>query len=385
MKLSKWLIISACIIGSLFVVPTFKAKLHQIINFLDLSSSKANQLNTAKLQTTALESPPAQTSPKDQKTLAVTKQNSPLLEIELHLNEVLLTPNIAESALPDLINEILKLPNYQQLPLIQKLLVEYPYDAQLLIAEAQVFEVTGENISALENYNQAILFANTEALQSRANLRFLSLIKRVSNDLLIERRGNEVLDLYNKYEATMVDIDQWSEFHSNIAKVLLEQKDQLSIELFIEKWKHLQGGQLEIEQLLRQLNDEQKVTKAIPLSKHGQQFIVPVTINGASLQLLLDTGASMTILTNDAFEKVQHLFGRNPSQYLQFNTAGGIVEAPVFSRVNIAIEQFILEDTNIAVLDFNSRYDGLLGMNFLSRFKFEIDQDGSLLFLSLSN
>ena len=119
------------------------------------------------------------------------------------------------------------------------------------------------------------------------------------------------------------------------------------------------------------------------------QFLVSVLVNPntssrqSSANLLLDTGASLTVLRREYFERMP---GARRAQFVRnaiMSTAGGQVEAPIYRFASFAVGPFQLQNFEIVVMDYPSqRSSGLLGMNFLGRFDFEIDQKNELLILS---
>jgi predicted aspartyl protease len=60
-----------------------------------------------------------------------------------------------------------------------------------------------------------------------------------------------------------------------------------------------------------------------------------------------------------------------------FNTANGITQGAIYQADQLSLGAYVLRDVKLAVLDFqqNQGIDGLLGMNVLQHFRFEIDQD----------
>lgn len=118
----------------------------------------------------------------------------------------------------------------------------------------------------------------------------------------------------------------------------------------------------------------------IPLEKRGKHFIVQVYMNGTPLRLLLDTGASTTTVRED---KLRYL--KVVRENVMFSTAGGdvynhIYQSPTFSVGEIALTNFNISGTSY--YDNDDAYDGLLGMNFLRKFDFKIDQRENILFLT---
>ena len=107
--------------------------------------------------------------------------------------------------------------------------------------------------------------------------------------------------------------------------------------------------------------------------------------SGRSIRLLIDTGASLTILTPDVLE--QHGIGyQNTGRSGVFNTANGPVRAPIYKLDSLSVGDWQVNQLEIGVLDLSggSNIDGLLGMNFLRHFQFFIDQNEALLRLSIN-
>ena len=66
------------------------------------------------------------------------------------------------------------------------------------------------------------------------------------------------------------------------------------------------------------------------------------------------------------------------------SSASGVVMGTVYSVPELSLGPYLMKNTRIAVLDFDvSRdIDGLLGMNVLGQFRFQIDQENARLLLS---
>jgi clan AA aspartic protease (TIGR02281 family) len=122
----------------------------------------------------------------------------------------------------------------------------------------------------------------------------------------------------------------------------------------------------------------------IPLTRSGNHFIVDARPDGGrSMQLLIDTGASLTIFTPEVLAQGGIRY-RDTGRTAVFNTANGQVRAPVYTLDSLAIGDWQVSQIDIGVLDLGDRagVDGLLGMNFLSHFRFFIDQNQAVLRLS---
>ena len=118
------------------------------------------------------------------------------------------------------------------------------------------------------------------------------------------------------------------------------------------------------------------LSDAIPLERRGDGYIVQVTLNDqATLKLLVDTGASMTALTRESFRRLQRQHFSLLGTRL-FNTANGYTRGDIYRASALTLGEERLENTTVAVLDLRTMddIDGLLGMNVLRQFHFEIDQ-----------
>lgn len=123
--------------------------------------------------------------------------------------------------------------------------------------------------------------------------------------------------------------------------------------------------------------------EAIPLTRRGDHFLVAMSINDTSqVNLLIDTGASVTTLSRESFDQL----GRNGFGYRGarlFNTVNGMTQGEVYETTSVTLGNTRIRALEIAVLDYTSAggVDGLLGMNVLRNFHFEIDQDNGVLYL----
>ena len=123
----------------------------------------------------------------------------------------------------------------------------------------------------------------------------------------------------------------------------------------------------------------------IPLQRRGNHFLVEAAPGrGRSLNLLIDTGASMTIVTPAALEQ-RGIRYSDTGRTGVFSTANGRVSAPIYRIDTLSVGEWQVPHLEIGMLDLGNRtdIDGLLGMNFLRHFQFFIDQNRSLLRLSL--
>jgi clan AA aspartic protease (TIGR02281 family) len=122
---------------------------------------------------------------------------------------------------------------------------------------------------------------------------------------------------------------------------------------------------------------------AIPLTRQGDHFVVAMSINDVSqVNLMIDTGASVTTLSKAGFAQIDSAGLRYRGSRL-FNTPNGMTQGDVYQTASITLGSTRLNALEIAVLDYESSagVDGLLGMNVLRNYHFEIDQDTNVLHL----
>jgi len=124
---------------------------------------------------------------------------------------------------------------------------------------------------------------------------------------------------------------------------------------------------------------------SIALQKLGNQYAVNLENSQRdSVNLLIDTGASMTAMSRESFSSFNANGDAVEVDRRVFNTANGLVQATVFVVPELSLGPYRLKNTQIAVIEFGSSrgIDGLLGMNILGQFRFQIDQENSQLLLS---
>ena len=122
----------------------------------------------------------------------------------------------------------------------------------------------------------------------------------------------------------------------------------------------------------------------IPLTKSGGSFVVPVLLNQERFaQLIVDTGASMTVLSTQVAIDLG-ILGTTDNELLTVNTAGGSVQVNMNYLSSITVGT--ARATNVAVAlhdlpDIPEHIEGLLGMSFLKHFLVTLDAEHAQLIL----
>lgn len=124
----------------------------------------------------------------------------------------------------------------------------------------------------------------------------------------------------------------------------------------------------------------------VQLISHGEShYLAELYLDNSSpLRLLIDTGASTTTVTQEAFDRIAYQVSSEFLGNRMFRTANGIASAQIKRLSSISLGPYELQNKKIAVMDFEmaSGIDGLLGMNVLNHFIFQIDPNDPALLLS---
>jgi clan AA aspartic protease (TIGR02281 family) len=122
---------------------------------------------------------------------------------------------------------------------------------------------------------------------------------------------------------------------------------------------------------------------SIPIEKHGEVVIIQATLNNKrSAKFVVDTGASYTLISNALARELAIDVGPS-SKTLPFQTANGLINAPITNMESIAVGGMEIRDLPTAVHDAvpDPQVAGLLGLNFLSHFRMDFDTQKGMLHL----
>ena len=120
----------------------------------------------------------------------------------------------------------------------------------------------------------------------------------------------------------------------------------------------------------------------IEFTPGSRQIPVTAVINRSTYQnFIVDTGASMvTIPSATALELGLSIGSRNPMRKIL--TASGVQYAPEVNLTALTIEGWEVNDVKALVLDIPNQPDlGLLGLNYLHRFRMDINTEAGILLL----
>jgi len=122
---------------------------------------------------------------------------------------------------------------------------------------------------------------------------------------------------------------------------------------------------------------------SIPMERHGEVVIIEATLNNKrSAKFVVDTGASYTLISSALARDLLIDIGQN-AKTLPFQTANGLINAPVTNLESISVGGMEIRNLTAAVHDAipDPQVAGLLGLNFLSNFRMDIDTQKRMLHL----
>ena len=122
---------------------------------------------------------------------------------------------------------------------------------------------------------------------------------------------------------------------------------------------------------------------SVPFQKNGEVVIVQAIINGKkSANFVVDTGATYTMISQ-AMAKELGIDTEKKLPTIRFQTANGVILAPLVSLDSIAVGTMKVKDLTAAIHDVfpDPSIEGLLGLNFLSNFRIDIDTKNGILVL----
>jgi len=134
--------------------------------------------------------------------------------------------------------------------------------------------------------------------------------------------------------------------------------------------------QIKIDQQLAQ-----SFSDTIALTRLRNHFLVPITLADRTLMLLLDTGASLTLVPKTVANRYP---AASPATAITLATANGTIRVPTMVVPTLVLGAQTLHHISVALTDNMGiqEADGLLGMDILKRFHFVIDQEHATLRLT---
>ena len=122
---------------------------------------------------------------------------------------------------------------------------------------------------------------------------------------------------------------------------------------------------------------------SVPFERHGHVVVVEALLNKkTAAKLVVDTGATFTMISAATARELNLDYSQAP-RTMPFQTANGIIQAPLTDLESITVGGIEIKNLTTAIHDAvpSANVAGLLGLNFLSNFRMDIDTTKGLLHL----
>lgn len=239
---------------------------------------------------------------------------------------------------------------------------------------------------AIAIFQQADDFASSNAHKQQVKKSVVEFVTALSEQYERELRQYELAKVYEQLLLTNLD---YPEFRFYLADLYLREGLDESARRLLSSLATLPQWRSKAQALLLDADNpgqSKRETIDLPLVRKGSHYLAPLVIGyDTQAQLMIDTGASMTTISRERFVRWQDRLSADYVREQTFRTANGLTVGSIYRFPSVEFAGFELRDFEVAVLDYpsNEGVDGLLGMNVLQRFRFELDQAASVLKLSL--
>ena len=284
--------------------------------------------------------------------------------------------------------------NHTDFPaLTESYLSVYYDDIDVLLLQADFLHTGGNDLEAVDIYLLAKTYAYSSTDQRKVDNHFDDFVKTTDYSYTRQRNWGPLINLYShistsglmtstfQYQQALAHLGSGDQFYAVELLNQLLHDSQVGKSAAIALNNLTSGTQIPAPVRSADLEDGQ----SIALQKAGNQFLVDLKNNRQdSVKLLIDTGASMTAMSRASFD----LLNTNGDAIQQdtriFRTANGPTTGTVFIVPELILGSYLLKNTQVAVINFGAdrTIDGLLGMNILGQFRFQIDQENAQLLLS---
>ena len=262
-------------------------------------------------------------------------------------------------------------------------LAQFPYDEDVLLLKIEWCKKTNQIPETLETYQELI----RHAFDFQKEQIWIAQIHNLANQqLMLLKKQQAWQKIIHFLEPLLYEETNYPPYILAISEAYLRLNERSTALNYLENIRYNKDYENQIDTLYQLLTDENNGVEMIALTKVNEHFIVDAYIDGQqNSRLMIDTGASLTVVSNAYYENLLNTTSVEQGRSMTINTAGGNKQAFSIIVAEFSVGNYLVEDFEIVVMDLDNfqKADGLLGMNFLKNFKFEIDQTNSTLLLSL--
>lgn len=284
------------------------------------------------------------------------------------------------------INELIHIKRFSKALELTTAFIEYEYnDVAALELHAKLHILQKNYLAAIDTIYKAKSYAHEQNKIDQLTENIRSMTSEYSAKLKTHQDHLALLELYQH----LINLEpDYSSHYVNLAETYLALDNTQDAKQVLSLIAYDQQASKQVERLITYIQQSPAIrlenTVPVKLLQSGSHFLAQALINQSdSITLMLDTGASLTVIKPETLANMG-ININTAEHYGWFNTAGGVVRAPIVRLDSLSIAGQEVLDIHVAVMDINSSnpIDGLLGMNYLKHFKFYIDQNASVLHLS---
>ena len=251
-------------------------------------------------------------------------------------------------------------------------------DVVILTAESYGFE---EAVDLAENVSENQVPKNDREKNQMNKLHASLYLNWLDTTL----EGGDIQDAWQVYERGGQRLPDDLNIHLFGVKLALAENDWATAEELLSAKEYPPALREQVKSLQSQISElkGQQGKIVIRFAPGTQQIPVLASLNEETSQnFIVDTGASMTTIpSSTAADLGIPITVRNPRRTVY--TAGGVTYAPEVMLGSITVEGFEINNVRALVLDLPNQPDtGLLGMNYLRRFRMDLNADEGLLLLA---
>jgi clan AA aspartic protease (TIGR02281 family) len=278
---------------------------------------------------------------------------------------------------------------------LQSYLKQHPQDMDFLLIEAQLKVETTLLSDAIAHYYDLLRKPMTVAQQSEIELQ----IGQLSKNTIEQLKRNDSWDILAMFVEPLLQLEpnnrlyilslamayaelfQEGLMENMLASLAFDDPDAQMIRKIM-----IAQQATPAKETIEDLNANETIVKLgrpIPLKQFADQYVVEATLSGNPVALLIDTGASVTAISQQYFDNLNNRYKAKYLGRFSIGTAGGSMLASIYQFQELTIEHVTVQNLPVVILPIKNiaNADGLLGMNFLREFDFKIDQRQAVMFI----
>ena len=239
---------------------------------------------------------------------------------------------------------------------VRAYLDRYPRDHVVLYQAADLAQMEGDWLTALDYLFQVLEYPASEAVAEAARQRIDVLVRSHATTLAQRREFETLVDFYERLIGYAPGND---DYRLAAAEWLLELGEGARAQAWLEETAPADGRR---ERLLAR---SRLSAAGIPVERDGQRLLTTAQAGTHSVRLLVDTGATMTSLSPLVLRQIG---ARPEGAQIMVATASGTVRAQLYRVERLEIGPLTLSDHRVIALELPTPgIDGLLGMDVLQQ------------------